>query len=275
MRKPARSFDPRQSMHRPDFEIFHYQDAKMQEVALHHHDFFEVYYFLGGKVEYQVEGRTYALRPEDILLISPSELHRPNVAPELAYERIVLWINAEYLATLSAEGASLSECFVPGHNLLPASRSRAAALIRQMAEEADSDRPEGELYARGLFFQFMAELLRMVKTRQPEAETPEEPPLVAEVLRYLGEHYRDELSLDAVAARFYVSKYYLSHLFSSSVGTSMYRYILLKRLQHAKSLLANGARPGDAARECGFQDYANFYRSFRAVYGISPQNAVT
>ena len=52
MRKTARSFDPRQVMHRPDFEVFHYHDAKMQEVPLHHHDFYEVYCFLGGRVEF-------------------------------------------------------------------------------------------------------------------------------------------------------------------------------------------------------------------------------
>ena len=90
MQKTARRFDPRQVMHRPDFEIFHYHDPKMREVPLHHHDFYEVYYFLSGKVDYLVEGRTYTLLPEDVLLISPMELHRPAVAPDRAYERIVL-----------------------------------------------------------------------------------------------------------------------------------------------------------------------------------------
>lgn len=274
MRKTARSFDPRQQMHRPDFEVFHYHDAKMQEVPLHHHDFYEVYFFLGGKVEYQVEGRSYVLQPEDILLISPRELHRPNVAPEEEYERIVLWINAAYLQEISAGTPLLPECFETGCNLISGSHSAAAELIRRLAGESASEKTANELCARGLFFQFLVELLRLVENQETEAQSPAEPPLIAEVMRYLGEHFRENISLDAVAERFFVSKYYLSHLFSSSVGTSMYRYILLKRLQHAKALLADGVGPGDACRECGFQDYANFYRSFRAVYGVSPQNAV-
>lgn len=273
MRKSARSFDPRQVMHRPDFEVFHYHDAKMQEVPLHHHDFYEVYFFLGGKVEYQVEGRSYALQPEDLLLISPRELHRPNVAPEEEYERIVLWINAAWLQEVSAETALLPQCFETGRNLLSGARTPAADLIRRLAEEAASGRAGSELCARGLFFQFLAELLRLVEDQESEAHAQEEPPLITEVLRYLGDHYREELTLDAVAERFYVSKYHLSHLFSRSVGTGMYRYILLKRLQHAKGLLAEGVGPGDACRECGFQDYANFYRSFRSVYGLSPLGA--
>lgn len=273
MRNTARSFDPRQTMHRPDFEVFHYHDPKMQEVPLHHHDFYELYFFLGGSVEYQVEGRSYALQPEDILLISPRELHRPNIAPGEPYERIVLWINADYLEALSAAEPALLRCFETGQNLLPGARSPLSPLIRQLAAETGAPGPGAELSSKGLFFQCMAELLRLVESKKTLDAAQEETPLIAEVLRYIGEHYREELGLDDLAERFYVSKYHLSHLFRRSVGTSLYRYVLLKRLQHAKQLLAEGCAPGDACRESGFQDYANFYRSFRAVYGLAPQAA--
>lgn len=273
MQTAVRAFDPRQTMHRPDFEVFHYHDAKMQEVPLHHHDFYEVYYFLNGRVEYQVEGRSYKLSQDDILLISPRELHRPKVEAEQAYERIVLWINAAYLEKISAEAPGLQQCFETGNNLLPAAHTLAAALVRQLAEEAASEETGSGLSSRGIFFRFMAELMRLAETRTADEQTPQLQPLIAQVLEFIGEHFREAISLDTVASNFFVSKYYLSHLFSSSVGTSMYRYILLKRLQHARTLLLEGAGPGDACRESGFQDYANFYRSFRSVYGINPQDA--
>ncbi len=273
MRKTARSFDPRQNMQRRDFEVFHYHDPKMQEVPLHHHDFYEIYYFLGGSVEYLVEGRSYRLEPEDVLLISPQELHRPNVAPDEPYERIVLWISAAFLKDIDTEEGALQRCFETGRNLLHAAHSPVASLIRQLAAESVSSRAGSELYAQGLFFQLMAELMRLSEGSAPESAGREESPLVSQVVDYLGTHYREEISLDALAERFYVSKYHLSHAFSRSVGTGVYRYILLKRLQHARQMLLDGTGPGDACRESGFQDYANFYRSFRSVYGISPQDA--
>ena len=88
----------------------------------------------------------------------------------------------------------------------------------------------------------MAELLRLAEGRVPEEGAQESPPLVSQVVDYLGAHYREELSLDALAERFFVSKYHLSHLFSRSVGTSVYRYVLLKRLQNARQLLLDGNR---------------------------------
>ncbi len=272
MGKTARPFDPRQQMRLPDYEVFHYHDPKMQEVPLHHHDFYEIYYFLGGSVEYLVEGRSYRLEPEDVLLISPRELHRPNVAAQEAYERIVLWIDGAYLASVDGDGA-LRRCFETGHNLLRGSHTPFASLIRQLAAEAASRRTGSELYARGLFFQLMAELLRLAEGSGPPETEENESALIARIVRYLNAHFREEISLDALAERFFVSKYHLSHQFSRSVGTSVYRYILLKRLQHAKVLLTEGIGPGEASRESGFQDYANFYRSFRAVYGLSPQDA--
>ena len=75
MEQTLRPFDPRQEMLRPDFEIFHSRDTTLEAVDLHHHDFYEIYLFLSGQVEYRVEGSVYQLNPGDLLLISPLELH--------------------------------------------------------------------------------------------------------------------------------------------------------------------------------------------------------
>lgn len=66
---------------------------------------------------------------------------------------------------------------------------------------------------------------------------------MAEVLHYINEHYPDELSLDLLSAKFFISKYHLSHEFHRLVGTSVYRYIIQKRLVIAKQMLATAWRP--------------------------------
>lgn len=273
MRRRAQSFDPRQVMKRGDFEIFHFRDPKMQEVPLHHHDFYEIYFFLSGRVDYLVEGINYTLDPGDLMLISPMELHRPTVAPEEAYERVVLWINAEYLRKKTEGTDFLERCFQPGHNLFHVSRTQIPELIRRLAEEFGRQEGGSELYAEGLLLQLLAELLRLAAGSGDAAEVRQSSPLIESVLHYIGEHYREELSLDELAERFYVSKYHLSHLFRQTVGVSVYRYVLLKRLQHARQLLSEGESPGSAGRASGFPEYSGFYRAFRQVYGTSPGEA--
>ena len=133
------AFDPRQNMSDSKFEIFHYRDAKFEGVPVHQHDFYEVYYFIGGSVEYSVEGRTYELKSGDLLLINPLELHQPRIAPDQqAYERIVLWINKNYLSELCFNKTSLTRCFdssIPDHtNLLRPTKIQQTYISAMLTE---------------------------------------------------------------------------------------------------------------------------------------------
>ena len=130
MRERSQNFDPRQVMHRETFEIFHYRDPRPGFVEVHHHDFYEVYFLLGGDVAYWVEGRIIRLSPGDLLFINPMDLHRPITDPDKPVcERFVLWVNKEYLESLSTPQISLNSCFdteLPNHSHLirPASAER-------------------------------------------------------------------------------------------------------------------------------------------------------
>lgn len=277
---PVRSqhFDSRQSMKDKRFEVFHYRDKKMDGVSIHHHDFYEVYFFLSGRVSFKVEGRSYHLEPGDLLLINPQELHQPDIGTDAVYERIVLWIDRTYLAGLcGTSGVDLAQCFrsdVPGHtNLLRPSKLRRAAfgqLLDRLTREYYSDEMGSFAYAQGLLTQFMVEINRLAMDTGP-AEKREEPDLISQVLAYIGAHYQEDLTLEALAAEFFVSKYHLSHEFSHRVGTSVYRYVIFRRLLQARELMSAGLQPGEVYQLCGFGDYANFYRAFKGEYGISPR----
>ena len=279
MREKAQQFDPRQEMAAQTYEVFHYRDARPDSVDVHHHDFYEVFFFLGGDVDYSVEGRNYHLEPGDLLLISPLELHQPRVSPAQPYERIVLWLSPMFLNSFSDGETSLTQCFDvsrPGHtNLLRLTPAQRAVVLRQLGSlvgEFYGEEYGGRVAATGILLQFLAELNRLALSCAPRRETGDRSDaLMAQVLDHINAHYAGELSLDALAARFYISKYHLSHEFNRLVGTSVYRYIILKRLMIAKQMLSGGVPPTDVYRNCGFKDYANFYRTFKAEYGLSPK----
>ena len=277
MRERAQHFDPRQTMKRSGFEVFHYREPKPYGVEVHHHDFYEIYFLIDGEVSYWIEGQLHHVKPGELLLINPMVLHRPVVDPDSAlYERFVLWVDKDYLRSLSTEQADLTRCFENGHTLLlkPPSVQRAelSALLSAMVRESYSSDWGGERCAAGVFLQFMVQLNRLAGSSGSERDRREEAsPLVSQVLTYIDEHYSEELSLEHLSGRFYVSKYHLSHAFSREVGTGLYRYILLKRLLAARQLLAEGVPAGEVCTRCGFRDYTNFYRAFKAEYGVSPR----
>lgn len=283
MRERSQSFDPRQTMQKDSFEVFHYREPRPGTVEVHHHDFYEVYYLLGGKVEYWVDGRIIAMQPGDLLLINPLELHKPVVDPQSpVYERIVLWINREFLESLHRDEMDLSRCFdtnLPTHTHLirpdPSQRGALTARLGELVREFYSGEQGSELAAYGLFLQFMVQLGRMAgKERSGQEERSGLSELVQKALLYIGENLGQPLTLEQIASHFYVSKYYLSHTFSREVGVSIYRYILLRRLLMARQLLQAGQSAGQVCRSCGFADYTSFYRAFRSEYGISPRQFV-
>ncbi len=274
MAAKTQRFDPRQVLYREDFEIFHYREPKAPGVEIHHHDFYEIYYLIGGSVEYWVEGNLYQLEPGDIFLVRPMELHRPVVAPKGEYDRIVLWIRREYLEGLSKEGMDLTACFEAGAKLLRPSETKYSSIslrLLELVREFSGKEPGKDLAAIGLLMQFMVELNRIAAGKAEHQPQRKGSKLIGPVLAYIDAHHQEALSLEELAKQFYVSKYYLSHEFSRETGVSVYRYIMMKRLLSAKRLLTAGIPAGEVCYQCGFRDYAGFYRAFKAEYGISPK----
>ena len=278
MREISQSFDPRQVMKSNEFEVFHYKKSGAEDVQVHHHAFYEVYCFLDGDVEYWVEGSLYRLKKGDLLLINPMELHRPILKSDSKnYERIVLWIDKSYLEGLSKENEDLTKCFDvsdPDHkNLLRPEEFERSGIIARLGDlirEFYGNSYGNKLCAYGIFLQFMVEINRMSVLQKDNLKQKKESPLVSGVLNYVAEHISEELSLEKIAQHFFVSKYHLSHEFTSSVGIGLYRYITIKRLVIARQMLADGKTAGEVSVLCGFKDYTNFFRAFKAEYGISP-----
>lgn len=273
------SFDPRQSMSKSDFEIFHYRDAKFSGVPVHQHDFYEIYFFISGNVEYSVEGKIFEMKKGDLLLINPLELHQPRISEtQNDYERIVLWVNKDFLFSLSSNDSSLSRCFDstnPDHtNLLRLSFSSQElihTLLTELIREQNNKRYANDLACKAILLRILVELNRLsLGYGENHEKEGSFSPLILSVLDYINQHYCEKLSLSAIADEFFVSKYYLSHAFNSVVGTSVHRYITLKRLIHAKQMLSSGIKPTTVASNCGFGDYAGFYRAFTGEYGITP-----
>ena len=94
--------------------------------------------------------------------------------------------------------------------------------------------------------------------------------LFDEVSLYIHEHYADIKDLSFVPDVFHYSVVYVNSLFKRYVELSLWQYVITVRLDRVHDRLMEGAPVEKAARDCGFDDYSNFYRMFRKRYGITP-----
>lgn len=269
-----------QHMNNNIFDAFFNVNYYEYQYELHHHDFYELYFFLDGDLNYIVENRTYRLVPGDILIINPLELHQPKpMAEPTSCERIIIWINMQQLIKISNMFKPLSLCFdttQPNHtNLLrldTTSREKLTPLVDTVVSETNNNKYANDAIAFGCLVQLLTELNRYALLPQKKYEViKNSTPIINEVVRYINTNYTDELSLDFLADKFFISKYYLSHEFKQLIGISVHKFIIKKRLAISMHMISKGIQPTIAYKDCGFGDYTSFYRAFKQNYGLSPK----
>ena len=92
------------------------------------------------------------------------------------------------------------------------------------------------------------------------------------LLKYINLHINDNLSLDELAQRFSLSKFYLTRRFKELTGLSLHQFIVKKRLTKARYLISVGVDPYRAAVDAGFNNYSHFSRTFKSYFGQNPSS---
>jgi len=263
-----------------DFRFFHLKDKKHDQFEFHYHDFNKIIIFISGKVTYLIEGKAYKLRPWDILLVNSNEVHKPLIDTEEAYERIVIWVNSSFLTEHNSKNCNLLSCFeVAFKEKLNLIRLKAEYLsdikyILSQLETAWKSKEFGsDILKNSLFLQLIVYVNRLFLGTEDHKETNdiEYDEAVAVILNYINENLKEALSIESIAEKFYMSKYYLMHKFKAHTGYTVHNYILQKRLILAKELIKKGKPVTEVYIDCGFSDYSNFIRAFKNSYGVAPK----
>lgn len=96
---------------------------------------------------------------------------------------------------------------------------------------------------------------------------------VATVKNYIYQHYSDDLNLEMLAEKVYLSSGYLSFIFKKETGMNLNRFIRVVRMEKAKELLCTtNMKVAQVSEEVGFANVSYFCRSFREYYGSSPES---
>lgn len=273
-------FTSRQVMLDPYYEFYHYYDEIPPEVEFHQHPFYEIFFFLSGDVNYIIEGKIYKLRPGDILLTNNLDIHRPEITPGKPYERMVIWLADTFFENLSICGDDLSSCFLDAaqkdYRLIRPDYSsliQLRTLCDQISSALQSQQFGSHALASSYLIQFLVQLSRCYyDTPHPIVNAVTENEKINQLIVYLNENITTDLSLDDLADRLYVSKFYLSKQFKRFTGMSIYQYIMKKRLAISRNMLRSGVPVTTACMECGFNDYSNYLKAFKREFGRNPSD---
>lgn len=125
--------------------------------------------------------------------------------------------------------------------------------------------------AQSIFRTLIMYVFRLVDTTHDIAPYIEMNRIIDSATAFIERNFRKNLTLDSVAEACFTNKYYLSHLFSQVRKMTVWDYIIERRVEEGKRLLAEtGMTVAEAAEKSGFRDPGYFGRVFRKATGMNP-----
>lgn len=248
------------------------EDPTDLKFCMHTHERYELYLFLSGDVEFFVEGTVYTPAPGDILLLKKAEAHAMMAKSAAPYERMVVHFDTDALVCDKEEAERIRAflddrplgCCKP---LSTASQEGTGWLYYMRCLCSTKDISRKRIY--------LTVLLHELSRSGADGNDPGKRDSVSTVIQYINANLTQPLSLELLCEKFFFSKAQLNRRFKRVTGTTVWDYILTKRLFLARALLRAGEAPSMACSKSGFRDYCTFYRAYKSRFGCPPRADTT
>ena len=258
-----------------DIDMHYSRDGKPvpSDFKMHTHEMYELYYFVGGNGIYKVEGTRYPLQKGDILIMRPAEAHYIDITDNKPYTRLSVNFKANLFSYIDPDGKLLA----------PFNGRKIGTFNRYRAENFKSD--AYSVFIKNIMTDSPDRRVQTITNLLPllneiylafgsVTETEINKSLDSRIISYINRHISEDITLDAICEKFYISKTHLCRIFKKATASTVGEYITVKRLVNARQLILSGTPPTKAYLQCGFRDYSVFYRAYKKKYGISPSKVL-
>jgi AraC-like DNA-binding protein len=239
------------------FCIFHHTSTA--DYPLHWHEFYEIEIILSGEGTYTVDGVEYPIKKGMLFFMSPFNFHSVKTINSNIYNIMFMGEMCDkdllYKASLSKSGAGI---MLDGNDL-----SVISSFVDELENAEKKGNSEYMLY-------LMNTILAKICTISSKGANTELSKLQKGVL-YIHQNFRSGITLTDVADVLNVTPSYMSRIFTESLGVTFKHYLNDIRYNYAMRLLVHSDMSAtEICFESGFNDYANFSRSFKKKFGVSP-----
>ncbi len=251
--------------------IYLFSENGITEVPRHWHDSLELTLLVSGTAQYTINGSRLQVQEGDLLLINSGDMHSCKIPPQNC-EAINIMFPSHFLTRFGYDGdlvlfrlnaahenhEELVRCCQRLYHVFamrdkdPYSQFRVNSMVCDIAYL---------LLSCFRWEDFAPRLLGSEKHRRR----------CREILRYIDEHYTEDLHLEDLVRAFGISREHLARIFRDYMGTTYKKHLTKVRMYHAyKRLTSSDLSIIEIALECGFSDSRAFISSFSKVYGTTP-----
>lgn len=231
----------------------------------HTHNYMELFYIVGGKGQFLIQNELYPVDVNNLVIINPNVTHTEVSLNSQPLEYIVLGIEGIELSTNENSNDQFS---ILGHFESAEISGCMRNILREMELENSGHEDVCQAYMEILIIRLMRNTALTVSAR-PQVGSGHQQ--CTAVKRYIDLHFKETLTLEQLADEAHINKYYLSHAFKREYGISPINYMINRRIEESKYLLAEtDLSLSQIAQLLGFSSLSYFSQVFRRTQSVTP-----
>jgi len=230
----------------------------------HRHDTYSLGYTLGGVQTFDYCGARVDSRAGNVIVLHPDEIHDGRAGAQGGFRYRMLYLEPRLVRDALGDGASA----LPFVSAAVTTDERLRQVLRMAL--ADLDRPLEPLETDQVVLGVSEALLALDPSARNRASSATCSIAIERARQFLEEHSGRVVASEELEGLTGLDRYALARHFRARLGTSPYRYLTMRRLDHAKRLMRADLSLAEAAVESGFSDQSHMTRQFKRAYGLSP-----
>ena len=231
----------------------------------HFHDFYELYYLEGGGRHIIIEGLINTIEPGMFAIKAPYVMHHSFGSVDVPFKRIVLYFNPSAI-----DSEALSKALSNSTGIYRPTPKASAAIhniLKLILKEEDNP----TIYRDELLHSLLNLLLIAILRQTPYKEKNSSRHLIGDIIDYIHDNYCEDITLEALSKRFFVSPYYLCREFKRITNRTIVQYINITRVSNAqRSIMETDKSITEISRLTGFSNLTHFNRVFKKYSDMTP-----
>lgn len=230
------------------------------------HSYHEILYCENASTVFYTENEKTTLCGKQLLIIPKGKYHMFDVGVAEEFTRLKIFISDEVINKLpvcifSSEIRIVTEFGSVVESLI----DKVCELMRRVSDERD------KFYVFCAVKMLIAELnLSNIKNYATDKIDKNGSEIIRMTVLYISQNLSEDLSVNALSKIANVSPSYLTHEFKKTVGIQLHKYIVQKRMVHAREMLDRGEKPTKIYINCGYNDYSSFYKAYLNYFNTPP-----
>lgn len=258
--------------------------AAYQMQVNHVHPEYELNLLIHGKRQLLFDNRSYVIEEGTLVLVDSNRIHMTGAVEgdgDGCYERIILYIGREKMeeydrAFPELEMSGFFRQYDGVYALSPEERQRVMRMFEALMEELDGEQGKSQTLIDLIIIQFF---IRFWRANRPAAyltggqsrQKKGKSSVVHDVSEYISAHFCEQITLEDLAERFFISESYLSRSFKDIIGVGITEYINILRIRKSRELLEDSRLSvSEISQAVGFESASYFGRVFQKHLALSP-----